>query len=110
MSALMDAAGRHARLSAGPGARRAGGILLRLLAGVGGGYALAALFAMVFSLALPMPRSEAVLTATMASFAVHAGTIVWAFAARGVLRVWLGLALPGLLLGLALWLLEGRAA
>lgn len=96
------------RLRPGAEARRIGGIVLRVLAGVGGGYGLAALFTMALSLGLPMPRAEAVLAATMASFAVHAGAIVWAFAASGPLRAWLGLAVPAAALALLLFLMQGR--
>jgi hypothetical protein len=84
----------------GAEARRRTGILFRIVAGVGGGYAIAALFTMVLSAGLPMPRAEAVLTATMASFAIYAGIIVWAFAARGVLRLWAGMAATAALLAL----------
>jgi hypothetical protein len=85
-------------------------IVMRVLAGVPGGYGLAALFAAVMSVSLPMPRADAVLTATMASFAVHAGAIVWAFAAGSVLRAWVGIVVPAALLGLALMLLQGHPA
>ncbi|MFC3123743.1 DUF3649 domain-containing protein [Pseudoroseomonas globiformis] len=82
--------------------RRVASILLRLLAGAGGGYGLAALFAAALPPLLPLPRAEAVLTATMASFAVHATAILWAFGTRTVLRAWAGIALPALTLGIIL--------
>ena len=97
----------RARLRPGAEAWRRAGIAMRLLAGAGGGYALAALFTMVLAIGLPMPRAEAVLTATMASFAVYAAAIVWAFAAPGVLRAWAGMAAVAALLLLTLFLLEG---
>jgi hypothetical protein len=93
----------------GAAARRRAGILMRLLAGIGGGYALAALFTMTLSIGLPLPRSEAVLTATMASFAIYAAAIVWAFAAPGMLRAWAGLLAVAVALALALALLQGRS-
>lgn len=96
------------RLRPGAEARRIAGILLRLLAGVGGGYAVAALFAAALSVGLPMPRAEAVLTATMASFAVYAASIIWAFAASGVWRACIGLAVPAAALAALLFLLQGH--
>lgn len=87
--------------------QRVGGLLSRLLAGVGGGYAVAALFTAVLSSTLPMARSEAVLTATMASFAVHAAVIIWAFAARSALRASAGVLAIAALLVLALYLPRG---
>ncbi len=101
--ALSPIAAAGARLKPGPAARHRLDVLVRLLAGAGGGYGLAALFAMLLSVALPLARLEAVLFATMGSFAVYAAAVVWAFAARSALRACLGLAVPAALLGLALW-------
>jgi hypothetical protein len=85
------------------------GVLVRVVAAVPGGYALAALAAMLLSVTLPMVRVEAVLAATMASFTVYAAAIVWAFAARSALRACAGIALPAAVLYLAL-LLRGTGA
>lgn len=88
---------------AGSTLRRGAGIGLRALAGIGGGYGIAALATASLSVGLPMPRAEAVLAATMASFAIYTGAILWAFAARGLPQVWMGTgAVAG---GLGLWLL-----
>ena len=84
-----------------------GGLLSRLVAGVGGGYAVAALLTAVLSGTLPMARSEAVLTATMASFAIHAAVIIWAFAAHSALRAFAGVLAVAALLVLALYLPRG---
>jgi hypothetical protein len=86
------------------------GIGLRVLAGVGGGYGIAAMSTMLLSTSLPLPRAEAVLAASMASFAIFTAAIVWAFAARSVARAWIGLAVPAALLGLALLLSPGTGA
>ncbi|WP_198381523.1 DUF3649 domain-containing protein [Roseomonas sp. KE2513] len=88
--------------------RRLGGLLLRSLAGIGGGYALAALATVVLSLSLPLARSEAVLAATMASFAVHAAAIIWAFAARSALRAVTGLVTGAALLTLIHLVVQGQ--
>lgn len=69
-----------------------------------GGYALAGLATAFLSLTLPMVRSEAVATATLISFAILAGAVIWVFAARTLLRAALGLGLPIALVGLGLWL------
>ncbi|MCR0985181.1 DUF3649 domain-containing protein [Roseomonas populi] len=103
-----SAASLRARLPPGAELRRAGGIVLRILAGVGGGYAVAALSTTVLSLGLPMQRAEAVLTATMASFAVYAGAVVWAFAARNAWRACAGIAGTAALLVAVLYLLQGH--
>ena len=92
---------------------RAVAILLVVLfhAGVSalpGGYVLSALFATAVAM-LPMARMDAVLAGMMGSFAVHAGAIVWVFAAGSALRAWIGLALAAAPL-LGLLLLQGGAS
>lgn len=71
-------------------ARRAGPLLSRIAAAIGGGYALAAL-ASVAVLVLPMSKPQAVITGMLASFAIYAGAVVWVFAVRSATRAWLGL-------------------
>ena len=83
----------------GPEGRRRLDILLRVLA---------ALFATAVA-TLPMARMDAVLAGMMGSFAVHAGAIVWVFAAGSALRAWIGLALAAAPL-LGLLLLQGGAS
>lgn len=75
-------------------------IAVRTLLGVGAGYALSALMTVSLSLALPMARAEAVMTATMLAFLAYVALIIWAYAANSVWRltgVWAVLAA-------ALWL------
>ena len=67
-----------------------------------GGYALSSLAAMCLSIVLPMARSEAVLTGTMASFVVYVCMVLWAFSASSAWRAWAGLALCAVLLGMPL--------
>ncbi|MCJ2060728.1 iron transporter [Methylobacterium sp. J-048] len=69
-----------------------------------GGYGVAALSAALLALILPMPRSEAVSTGTLASFAIMAGAVIWVFAARTLLHAALVLGLIAVLLGTGLWL------
>ncbi|NHZ39684.1 MULTISPECIES: hypothetical protein [Massilia] len=71
----------------------------RLLAAVAGGYAVAAALAVFLGAVLPMARAEAVLMGTYASFAAYTAAIVWAFSPQPLARVWLTLALAGVVLG-----------
>ena len=84
-------------------APRWAGILSRTAAAVLGGYGLASLVAACCAAGLGPPRSEAVLTGMLLSFAVHAGAAVYVFAARSAWRAWGGIALPSALLGALLW-------
>ena len=79
-------------------------VLGRVLLAAFGGYGVAALATAFLSLTLPMVRSEAVATATLLSFAILAGAVIWVFAARTLARAALGLAVPGALLAGGLWL------
>lgn len=83
-------------------ARVAGRILLASL----GGYALAAMATAFLSLTLPLERAEAVVAATLLSFAVIAGAVMFAFAARSLRFAALGLGLPLAALGLGVLLLR----
>jgi hypothetical protein len=79
----------------------------RVLAALGGGYALAAGFTVALALALrDQPREEAFFLATMPSFLIWAGVVVWSFSARTALRAWAGVALPGVIVALAIWFLR----
>ena len=61
-------------------------IILRLLAAIGGGYAvaagLAALTAVILFVTGGMPRSEAVILASMLAFLLYLGLLIWAFAIK----------------------------
>ncbi len=85
------------------------GVVSRVAAAVFGGYAFAAVAAIFLSFILPMPRGEAVMTATLASFAIYVGAVVWVFAARTSLRAWAGLLLPGAVMGALILLLKALA-
>ncbi|WP_073102179.1 DUF3649 domain-containing protein [Pollutimonas bauzanensis] len=88
--------------------RRWGPLASRLVAAVLGGYALAALSS-VAALALPIDRSQAVLTGMLLSFLVYALAVVWVFAARSAARAWAGMAIAALPLALAAWPVSGLA-
>ncbi|MFY9479798.1 MAG: DUF3649 domain-containing protein [Aquabacterium sp.] len=93
-----------AALPLSPSARHRWMVASRALAAIGGGYVLAALSAAALAVSLPLARVDATLTATMLSFLVYACAVVWVFAARTAGRAWLGLLVPSLALGLAVWL------
>jgi len=83
----------------------------RVLAAVAGGYALAAGFTIAAALALrELPREEAVMLATLPSFMIWAGAVVWVFSARTALRAWVGVLVPGVLCTLAIWWLRSGGA
>lgn len=74
----------------------------RALAAIGGGYALSAVCAALLAVVLPLPRAEAVITATLLSFVVFCCAVLWVFAARNAWRAWAGLVVPGVVVGLGL--------
>lgn len=83
-------------------------VALRVSAGTLGAYGLTSVVTVALSLLLArigMDRVEAVMAATLASFAIFAGVAMAAFHARSSARAWgwlFGLAVP---LGLLSWLL-----
>lgn len=70
------------------------GVLSRSLAAIFGGYALAATCAMFFAVALPIARSQAVLTGMLVAIVLCACAALWAFATRTALRAWVGILIP----------------
>lgn len=80
------------------------GIASRAIAAILGGYAVTAITIALLSLALPMARVDAVMTATLLSFTVYTCAVLWVFAARDALRAWIGIGVPTILMGLGLLL------
>ena len=80
---------------AGPGAAWRWSVASRVLAAGLGGYAVAALGSSVIALVLvrasTMARADAVLWASLASFALYTAAALWVFAARSAARAWTGL-------------------
>ncbi len=74
----------------------------RALAAIFGGYLLAALVTALLSVGLPLARAEAVLSATLLSFAIYACAVLWVFAAGSAWRAWLGLSIPSLVMAAVL--------
>jgi len=85
-------------------------IASRAVAGLVGGYALAAFFATTVALLSGGSQTEAALAGAVPSFLVLTGAILWAFAARSALRAWLGIGVPALLLAGATWWLKSKGA
>ena len=80
----------------------------RVLLAVGGGYALRAVIVMLMGwllAALGMARSEAVTLSMMLGFVLYLVVLIWAFAERRLLRLWLVLGGALLACGLA-WTLD----
>ena len=80
-------------------------LAVRVALAVFAGYALASSFAMALPSLLPMPRAQAVLTATLLGLVVHLVAVLWVFTQPDLRRVTTGLLLPAVLLttlGLAL--------
>ena len=79
------------------GARKAIPIIVRLVAAIGGGYAVAAGLAALAARALPaMTAREAVVLASMLAFLVYLGLLIWGFAEPNLVRLCLILAAVGI--------------
>ncbi|MEE1889082.1 iron transporter [Pseudomonas carassii] len=83
-------------------------MLSRIVAAVLGGYAFTYAFTAALARLLPLQPADALIVATVLSFAVYTGAILWAFACRSATRGWAGLALgvPLALIGFWPQLLE----
>ena len=84
-------------------------LLSRTAAAILGGYALAAAAVIFLGAILPLPKGQAILAASLASFAVYTAAIVWVFAVQDNRRAWLGLLLPAVVLTLLGWWLGSGA-
>ncbi|OVZ55345.1 hypothetical protein CDO44_24325 [Pigmentiphaga sp. NML080357] len=68
-------------------ARYRASIALRGAVAIAGGYALAVAVGKLAALALPLPRVDAVLAATMLAFVVYAWVALWAFRCASLARL-----------------------
>ena len=64
-------------------------VLLRVLAGFIGGYVLTGYITAVTAILLPMTRAEAVMLSSMLSYLWVAGILIWAFAIKSLLNLYL---------------------
>ncbi|WP_245638679.1 DUF3649 domain-containing protein [Hydrogenophaga palleronii] len=98
-----------------PGAdlRYRGSVAARVLAASLGAYALTSLATATLALLLPRlsvtTRAEAVLVASLWSFAIGAVIVMWVFTTRSARRAWLGLGITAAVLGPLLWWLRQSA-
>ncbi len=81
-------------------------ITLRVAVAIVCGYALANIAGILLSYLLPMPKSDAVMTGILLSFAIYTGAIMWVFAVRSVRNACAGLIVPSLILGVIALLLK----
>jgi len=82
----------------------------RVLAAALGGYALASALTVLLALIWPLPKSQAVLAATMLSFTLYAAAVIWVFSVRSVTRAWLGMLIPTVLVAALCWVLQAGGA
>jgi len=77
--------------------RDASSVAQRLVAAVASGYGLAVLSGVLAGELLAGGRFDTAMIGLLVSFLAYAAAIVWAFAARRLWTMWVGLALPALL-------------
>lgn len=83
----------------------------RVLAAVVGGYVLTSTATVLLALIWPLPQAEAVAAATILSFTLYTGVILWVFAVKRLRILWLGLVITtAFCAGLSWVLLPGGTA
>lgn len=82
-------------------------VVSRSVAAAIGGYGVVTLLAAAITLSLPMPRLEAVMTATLIAFLAYACIIMAVFHARSASLAWIGLAALAGPLAIIVLLLSG---
>lgn len=78
-------------------------MLSRITAAILGGYAFTYAATAALARLLPLDKADALISATLLSFAVYTGAILWAFACRSAVRAWAGLALGLPLAAIGFW-------
>lgn len=68
-------------------------MLSRIIAAIVGGYGFTYAFTAALARVLPVNKVDALISATLLSFAVYTSAVLWAFACRSARRAWAGLAL-----------------
>lgn len=84
-------------------------MLGRIATAVVGGYALTTAVTLLLARVLPFSPLDRFLWSMMASFALYAAVIIWSFAARALLQVWLSLSIGTLGCAVLAWLARGMA-
>lgn len=94
-------------------ARYRWGVLFRVLLAVPGGYGVSALACALLAHALvalgAMDRAPAVLLASLSGFVLYTAVVLWAFHVQRLQRVAAMLLGAGVLLAVALWVVQGGA-
>ncbi|TBU71723.1 DUF3649 domain-containing protein [Phytopseudomonas daroniae] len=95
-------------MAAGKSARQSGawrGVVSRVLAAILGGYAVAYAFTAALARLLPLAKVDALIVASLLSFAIYTLAILWAFCAASAWRAWagMGVALPLAAIGFWPW-------
>lgn len=78
-------------------------MLSRIVAAIVGGYGFTYAFTAALARVLPVDKVDALISATLLSFAVYTGAVLWAFACRSARRAWAGLALALPLAVIGFW-------
>ena len=78
-------------------------MLSRIIAAIVGGYGFTYAFTAALVRVLPVNKLDALISATLLSFAVYTGAVLWAFACRSARRAWAGLALALPLAVIGFW-------
>ncbi|MDG2527292.1 hypothetical protein [Caulobacter endophyticus] len=78
-------------------------VIARILLAAVGGYAVMAACTVLLARVLPGQALDRTLWATILSFAIYAGLVVWTFAARSALRAGAVLLAIGAVAGLCAW-------
>jgi hypothetical protein len=93
-----------------PSWRRRGDMMLRILAALPLGYAVATLWAIALSRILPMDAGEATTAGMLVAFAICAVSAMWAFAAKSGWRAFWVLAVAGGVAAAITWISMAGAA
>ena len=82
----------------------------RVIAAAFGGYALASAATVLLALVWPGPQPQALLWASMLSFAIYSVAVIWVFVARSATRAWVGIVLITAVVAALAWLLKNAGA
>ncbi|MET0356067.1 MAG: DUF3649 domain-containing protein [Cellvibrio sp.] len=66
-------------------------VAIRIFLAVAGGYLVTNLLIILLSYVLPLSKSDAVVTASLMSFAIFSSWVVWVFSVKNLRQIWWGL-------------------
>ncbi len=84
-------------------------IVTRIITALVGGYVLANLGAIAFSLLLPGSKAGAVLAGMQLSFIFYAGVVIWTFSVNAVRQAWVGVLVGCFVCIVTIGILKGLA-